>query len=93
MTAPHEDVPGSGWRKLAALVLCVVAIGLPISNISDYALLVILAVVIFSGDHTHRRSRMDGRRCDRGACGTGAGTFVAAAHSGRAQCLFAEPGA
>jgi hypothetical protein len=50
MTAPHEDIPGSGWRKLAALVLCVVAIGLPINAISDYALLVILAVVIFSGE-------------------------------------------
>ncbi len=50
MTAPHEDVPGSGWRKLAALVLCIVAIGLPINNISDYALLVILAIVICSGD-------------------------------------------
>jgi hypothetical protein len=50
MTAPHEDVPGSGWRKLAALVLCIVVFGLPVSNISDYALLVILTVVIFSGD-------------------------------------------
>ena len=50
MTAPHEDVPGTGWRKLAALMLCIVAIGLPINNFSDYALLVILAVVIFSGE-------------------------------------------
>ena len=50
MSAPHEDGPGSGWRKLAVLVLCVVAIGLPINNIFDYALLVILAVVIFTGD-------------------------------------------
>jgi hypothetical protein len=50
MTAPHEDIPGSGWRKLAALALCVVVIGLPINTISDYALLVILAIVIFSGD-------------------------------------------
>jgi hypothetical protein len=50
MTALHEDVPGSGWRKLAALALCIVVFGLPVSNISDYALLVILAVVIFSGD-------------------------------------------
>ena len=50
MSTPHEDVPGSGWRKLAALLLCIVAISLPINNISDYALLVILAVVIFTGD-------------------------------------------
>ena len=50
MTAMHEDVSGSGWHKVAALVLCVVVIGLPINNFSDYALLVILAVVIFTGD-------------------------------------------
>ena len=62
MTAPHEDVPGSGWRKLAALVLCIGAIGLPISIISDYALLVILAVVIFSGD-----MRTSGRAWSAGA--------------------------
>jgi hypothetical protein len=50
MTATDEDVPGSGWRKVAALVLCIVAIGLPINTISGYALLVVLAVVIFNGD-------------------------------------------
>ena len=50
MSAPHANVPGSGWRKLAALVLCIGAIGLPINAISDYALLVILAVVIFTSD-------------------------------------------
>ena len=50
MTAPHANVPGSGWRKLAALVLCIGTIGLPINAISDYALLVILAVVIFTSD-------------------------------------------
>ena len=50
MTASHEDVAGSGWRKLAVLVLCIVAIGLPINTISGYALLLILAVVIFCGD-------------------------------------------
>jgi hypothetical protein len=50
MTAPYEDVPGCGWRRLAALALCIVAIGLPINTISDYALLLILAIAIFSGD-------------------------------------------
>ena len=50
MTPLHEDVPGSGWRKLAALALCIVAIGLPVNAMSDYLLLVILAVVIFSGE-------------------------------------------
>ncbi|HEY6024225.1 MAG TPA: hypothetical protein VIV34_08620 [Pseudolabrys sp.] len=56
MTAPHEDTSGSGWRRLVALALCVVATGLPVNNISDYALLLILAVVIFSGN-----LRTDGR--------------------------------
>ncbi len=57
MTATHEDVPGSGWHKVAALVLCIVVIGLPINNFSDYALLVILAVVIFGSDvRTHGRA-------------------------------------
>ena len=68
---------GSGWRKLAALVLCIVAIGLPINAISDYALLLIVAVVIFSGEVSARprawvagsrhRRRLPywGRRCCR----------------------------
>src|SRR5262245_4326944 len=46
MTAVQEDNVGSGWRKLFALLLVVLAIGLPINNISDYVLLAILAVVI-----------------------------------------------
>ena len=50
MNAPHANVPGSGWRKLAALVLCIVVIGLPVNAIFDYALLVFLTIVIFSGD-------------------------------------------
>ena len=39
-----------GWRKLAALVLAVAAVGLPINQIEAYALLLIAAVVIFSGE-------------------------------------------
>lgn len=54
MTAVREDNVGSGWRKLFALLLVVLAIGLPINNISDYVLLVILAVVIFSGEVSAR---------------------------------------
>jgi len=50
MTAVREDNVGSGWRKLFALLLVVLAIGLPINNISDYVLRVILTVVIFSGE-------------------------------------------
>jgi cadmium resistance protein CadD (predicted permease) len=52
MTALRED--GSGWRKLAVLILAVAAIGLPVNNITDYALLVILAVVVFSGEVSAR---------------------------------------
>lgn len=50
MTATHDDAACAAWRKVGALVLAIAAIGLPINNISDYALLVILAVVIFCGD-------------------------------------------
>jgi hypothetical protein len=50
MTAIHVDNAGAGWRNLFALLLGIVAVGLPINNISDYALLVILAVVIFTGE-------------------------------------------
>jgi hypothetical protein len=39
-----------GWRKLAALVLAVVAVGLPINQLEAYALLLLAAVVIFSGE-------------------------------------------
>ena len=38
-----------GWRRFAVLVLAVAAIGLPVNSLSDYALLTILTVVIFTG--------------------------------------------
>ena len=52
MTIAREDTQpaGAGWRKMGALVMCVAAIGLPVNNAADYALLLILAVVIFSGE-------------------------------------------
>ena len=78
MTASHEDVPGSGWRKLAMLVLCIVAIGLPINNISDYALLVILTVAVFSGEiRTGARAWVAG--------------IVIAAIAGSGQALLSPP--
>jgi len=40
----------AGWRKFATLVLGVAAIGLPVNGVADYALLLVLAVVIFSGE-------------------------------------------
>jgi hypothetical protein len=39
----------AGWCKLAALVLTLAAVGLPVNNLGSYALLLVAAVVIFSG--------------------------------------------
>lgn len=39
-----------GWRKLAVLVLAVAAVGLPINDSGAYALLLIVAVVVFTGE-------------------------------------------
>ncbi len=49
MTATQENAAGSGWRKLGALILGVAVIGLPVNNISDYAVLLVLTIVIFCG--------------------------------------------
>jgi hypothetical protein len=54
MTAMRESDPGAGWRKVFALLLGVAAVGLPINNISDYAVLVILTVVIFCDEVSPR---------------------------------------
>lgn len=50
MTALRDQDPGAGWRKAAALALAVAAVGLPVNEISGYALLLLLAVVIFTGE-------------------------------------------
>jgi len=48
--APTRELAASGrWRKLAALALTVAALGLPINQPGAYALLVIAAVLIFTG--------------------------------------------
>ena len=51
MTAASEDSATAvgGWRKLAALLLALAAVGLPVNGLVSYALLLIAAVVIFSG--------------------------------------------
>ncbi len=49
MIATDEDAAGAGWRKLGALILAVAVIGLPVNNITDYGLLLILTVIIFYG--------------------------------------------
>src|SRR5450759_4516992 len=38
-----------GWRKLAALLLALAAVGLPVKDVGSYALLLLATVVIFSG--------------------------------------------
>src|SRR5262245_4243573 len=50
MAAMREESAGANWRKLAVLMLAVAAVGLPLNNIVDYALLVIVAVVVFTGE-------------------------------------------
>ena len=42
-------VTSNGWLRVAALALAVVAIGLPVDHLYGYALLLIAAVLIFSG--------------------------------------------
>jgi hypothetical protein len=51
MTAtPNNELAGAGWRKLAALLLAVAAVGLPINQLEAYALLLVATMVIFSGE-------------------------------------------
>jgi hypothetical protein len=38
------------WRRLAALLLAVAAVGLPINHVGAYALLVVAAVIVFTGE-------------------------------------------
>jgi hypothetical protein len=56
MTAMNDDatLAGAGWRKLAALLLAVAAVGLPVNHLGIYVLLLIVAVVVFSGGVTAR---------------------------------------
>jgi hypothetical protein len=58
MMSAREEVPpaGAGWRKAAALALAVAAVGLPVNQFAPYALLLIVAVIIFSGDVSARPS-------------------------------------
>ena len=54
MTVVRGSNAGAAWRKVFALLLGVLAVGLPINNISDYAVLVILTLVIFCGEVSAR---------------------------------------
>jgi hypothetical protein len=51
MTAtPNNELAGAGWGKLAALLLALAAVGLPVNDVGSYALLLMATVVIFSGE-------------------------------------------
>jgi hypothetical protein len=56
MTSWSQTGPraGAGWVKGAALSLAVAAVGLPINDLAAYALLLALAVIIFTGEVTAR---------------------------------------
>lgn len=49
MSDGRDNAGCQGWLKAAALALVLLAIGLPINTLADYALLVGLTVAIFSG--------------------------------------------
>ena len=57
MTAARANGAGAAWRKLGALALAVAAVGLPVNHFSLYVLLVIVAVVIFTGEVSARGKR------------------------------------
>ena len=80
MIPPRESAPpaGAGWRKAAALALAVAAIGLPVNHIAAYLLLVVVAVIIFTGEVSIRASAW-----------IAAGAIVAAALGG--QWLLSPP--
>ena len=56
MTSTRENAAatGAGWRRTGALVLACGAVGLPVNDLSAYALLLVLAVVIFTGEVSAR---------------------------------------
>ena len=58
MTFIRDEAPsaGAGWRKSAVLVLAVAAVGLPVNHVSSYALLLVVAVVVFTGTVSARRN-------------------------------------
>jgi len=49
MSDGRDNAGCQGWLKAAALALVLLAIGLPINTLADYALLVVLTVAIFFG--------------------------------------------
>jgi hypothetical protein len=61
MMSPREGAPpagaaGAAWRRAAALAFAVAAIGLPVNHIAAYLLLLIVAVIVFTGEVSGRAS-------------------------------------
>lgn len=54
ISSPSENSPRAGWLKGAALILAAAAVGLPINDLAAYALLLALAVIVFTGEMTAR---------------------------------------
>src|ERR1700676_4222500 len=55
--ARDEGQAGAGWRKFGVLLLAVAAVGLPVNDLSVYALLIILTVIVVTGEmRTHARA-------------------------------------
>ena len=73
--------------KLAALVLVVVVLGLPVNDLSRYALLVIATVIVVAGDGLAAAQAVARRGGGRGAVRAGADVARGAAHRGGAQRL------
>ena len=58
MMSTRESAPpaSGGWRKAAALAFAIAAIGLPVNHVAAYLLLVVVAVIIFTGEVRARAS-------------------------------------
>jgi hypothetical protein len=56
MTLSQQSLPpaGAAWRRAAALALVVAAVGLPVNQFPLYVLLLILTVVVFTGEVSAR---------------------------------------
>jgi hypothetical protein len=61
MMSPREGAPpagaaGAGWRRAAALAFAVAGIGLPVNHVAAYLLLLIVAVIVFTGEVSRHAS-------------------------------------
>jgi hypothetical protein len=54
LTRDDASGAGAGWRKCAVLLLALAAVGLPVNHVGLYALLLVVAVVVFTGEVSAR---------------------------------------